>query len=196
MARPFAIALTGIFSTLALGQAQAEPTPIPLELKALIPHNASLLDHQTADLNGDGRPDVVFVVETEGEKADSEGARSLFIAIRQPDGVLRIVKRNDKVVYCRQCGGTMGDPLESIDAGPRSFVVNHYGGSGWRWGNSFAFAYSRRDDSWQLVEVKEYSFHFSNPDKTKSRTYKPPRDFGKIDIAEFDPDKFKGVGPK
>lgn len=193
MAQASIIALTSLLAALGAGPAQAADA-IPPELKRLLPPAASLLDHQTADLNGDGRPDVLFVADTEND--DGGGPRSLFIAIRQPDGELRVVKRNDKVVYCRQCGGTMGDPLESIDAGTRSFAVNHYGGSGWRWGNRFSFAYSRRDDTWQLVEVTEYSFHFSNPDRMKTRTYAPPRHFGKIDIAEFDPDNFKGVGPK
>lgn len=174
----------------------AAPSETPEELVPLIPARSTLFFHDYADLNGDGREDALLVVESATGKEDDDGQRTLLIAVRQSDGKLKIVKRNEKVVYCRTCGGTMGDPLTEISVKARTITVEHYGGSGWRWGNSFKFAYSRRDDTWQLVRVEEYSFHFSQPDNVKSHSYKPPRDFGKIDIADFDPDKFQGVGPK
>ena len=138
----------------------------------------------------------MFIVETVTENADDDGLRTLFIALRQTDGSLKIVKRNDKVVYCRQCGGVFGDPYAGLSTAPNRFSVDHYGGSNWRWSNSYSFAYSRRDDTWQLVRVEQSSFHTANPDKVKSRIYKPPRDFGKIDIADFDPENFMGKGPR
>lgn len=176
--------------------APAESAGVPDELKPFIPAHAELYFHDIADLNGDGREDAVLVVESAATADGDSGQRTLLIAIRQADGKLKVVKQNDKAVYCRVCGGTMGDPLVGVDVKARAITIEHYGGSGWRWGNTISFAYSRRDDTWQLVRVEEYSFHFSNPDKVKSRTYKPPRDFGKIDIADFDPERFKGVGPK
>jgi hypothetical protein len=179
--------------TPAIAEPEGEP---PAELKRLVPKGSKLLDWQIADLNLDGRPDALAVYESVVERPDDDGTRTLLIAIRQTDGSLKVVKQNDKVVYCRQCGGVFGDPFESLSAGPGKLSVNHYGGSNWRWTNSFSFAYSRRDASWQLVHVDESSFHTSAPDKIKSKRYKPPRDFGKIDIADFDPENFKGVGPK
>jgi hypothetical protein len=182
---------------LALTPAMAEPEgEPPAELKRLVPNGSKLLDWQIADLNIDGRPDVLAVNESNAGQSDDDGPRTLLIAIRQADGALKVVKRNDKVVYCRQCGGIFGDPFESLSAAPGKLSVHHYGGSNWRWSNTFSFAYSRRDETWQLVRVEESSFHTSAPDKIKTRTYKPPRDFGKIDLADFDPEHFKGVGPK
>jgi len=190
----FAIAMLG--AALA-GKAMATPADnVPPELQRLIPRETTLLDHQIADLNGDGRPDIVFVVEAQSGQSDDNGLRTLFIAVRQPDGSLKTVKRSDKVVYCRQCGGVFGDPFAGLEAVRGKFSVNHYGGSNWRWSNSFSFAYSRRDDSWQLIRVDESSFHTANPNKMKSKTYKPPKDFGKIDISDFDPENFKGQGPR
>ena len=169
---------------------------VPPELKPLIPRETNLLDFQIADLNGDGRPDFVFIVETKVGQPDDDGQRTLLIAVRQPDGTLKTVKQSDKIVYCRQCGGVWGDPYEHLNAEKGRFSVGHYAGSNWRWTNSFTFAYSRRDNTWQLVRVDESSYHTAAPNKVKSHTYIPPRDFGKIDIADFDPENFKGVGPK
>jgi len=178
---------------LALGQA-ADPEQVPKELKSFAARSESILAYEYADLNGDGARDVVFVVEP--DKTDDEGIRTLKIAIRMPGGGLKVVKENRKVAFCRSCGGVFGDPFEGLSASARGFSVSHYGGSNWRWANSFSFAYSRRDDTWQLVEVEESSFHTSNPDDMKTKTYKPPRHFGKIDIADFDPEKYRGVGKK
>jgi hypothetical protein len=179
------------------GLAWGEAMPVPAELAPLMPARTTLLDQHAADLNGDGRADVVFVVEWLPKAGDDDdGARTLFVALRQVDGSLKIVKHNDKIVFCRQCGGIWGDPYGGLIVSNGRFSVNHFGGSNWRWSNSFDFAYSRRDSSWQLVSVDEGSFHTSDPEKAKTRRYKPPRDFGKIDIADFDPEHFKGVGPK
>jgi hypothetical protein len=44
------------------------------------------------------------------------------------------------------------------------------------------------------VRVTESSFHASEPNKAKTTVRRPPKDFGKIGFAEFDPQKFLGRG--
>lgn len=168
----------------------------PAELRAVIPAGTTLLDYRNEDLNGDGRKDVVFIVDKQDNDEIEEGGRILLIAVRQADNKLQVVKRNDRVVFCKQCGGVLGDPFNALESKPNSFSISHYGGSAWRWSNTFTFAYSRKDDSWQLIRVDESAFHSLEPEKIKHNTYKPPKHFGKIDIADFNPEKFKGVGPK
>lgn len=90
----------------------------------------------------------------------------------------------------------MEDPFQGVTAGLRTFSVDHYGGSAWRWSVSTQFAYSRRDDTWQLVRVVNESFHTLDPEGVKRKVETPPRDFGKIDIADFDPQRYRGVGPR
>jgi len=176
------------------------PENIPDELKVFIETGTKVLDYKTADLNGDGKQDYLLILEKQGLNSDSTeietGQRPLIIIIRKNDNSLYTVKRNEKIVYCSTCGGVWGDPFESISAGVKTFTVNHFGGSNWRWTNSFKFNYSRIDNTWQLVKVEESSFHTSNPDKMKTKIYKPPKDFGKIDISDFDPDNFKNTGKK
>src|SRR5207247_155192 len=107
---------------------------------------------------------------------------------RGADGKLSLAKRNEKVVLCSQCGGVMGDPFQGVTVGPKTFSVSHYGGSAWRWSNEYKFNYSMRDKTWQLVRGEDSSFHASDPKNEKTNVYIPPRDYGKIDIADFDPE--------
>jgi hypothetical protein len=171
---------------------------IPSELKRLVGQGETILDFQSADLNGDGLIDFVFIVEPERVKKndDDDGVRILKIAIRNADKILNVVKSNDKVVFCLKCGGAFGDPFAGLTAAKKTFSVHNYGGSAWRWSYTYRFNYSKLDNTWQLVEVKESTFHASEPEKEKARTFRPPTDFGKIDISEFDPEKYKGVGKK
>lgn len=172
----------------------------PQELRHFILPGTKYLAHAEADLNGDGLMDYVLVVERQKAKpADpdiEEGQRPLMIVVRQLNGALILKKMNGKIVYCETCGGIFGDPFEGVTAAKNSFTVNHYGGSAWRWSFKYAFNYSRRDDTWQLVRVTEISHHTSDPNKQKVKSFRPPKDFGKIDIADFDPDKFKNTGQR
>jgi len=52
------------------------------------------------------------------------------------------------------------------------------------------FNYSRRDKTWQLVQVINTSFHAGDPENMTTQTHTPPKDFGKIDIADFDPENY------
>ncbi|MBC3918711.1 hypothetical protein H8L32_14550 [Undibacterium sp. CY18W] len=177
-----------------------EGKDIPTDLRPFVTADTKLLAFVSADLNGDDKPDYVFVVEKQKKRPADEdiedGQRPLHIAIRQADGKLKLVKTNEKIVLCSTCGGMMGDPFADLTANKKSFTVSHYGGSAWRWANAYQFNYSRKDDTWQLVKVSESSFHTSEPDKAKEKIYTPPRHFGKIDIADFNPEKFKNPGIK
>ncbi len=169
-------------------------TDIPAEIKGFVEQGTRVLAVKSADLNGDGLSDYLIVLQKQGKDADGqpleEGQRPLIILLRRADGTLTVAKRNDRIVMCETCGGMLGDPFVGIEAGGRTFTVSHYGGSAWRWTNSYRFNYSRIDKTWQLVRVELSEFHTSKPQKKKREVYTPPRDFGKIDIVDFDPDNF------
>lgn len=173
---------------------------IPDEVKSFIEQGTILISINSADLNGDGLSDYILVIEKQKKHDDDpdieEGQRPLLIIIREANGTLKLRNRNDKVIYCESCGGRLGDPFESIEAGPETFTINHYGGSAWRWASKYKFNYSRRDNTWQLVRVEDITFHTSNPEKAITKIYTPPKHFGKIDINEFDPENYKGKGKK
>ncbi len=195
--------LVGAFALLARHVAMAqgaalEPAKIPAEVRPFVQAGTSAIALESADLNGDGRADYVLVLERplKGDEVDPIRHRPLLLLIRQSDGRLALAKRNDKAVMCASCGGLFGDPFMGITVKPQSFIIDHFGGSGWRWERRAQFNYSRRDNTWQLVRAEQASFHVGDPDARKLEVFVPPKDYGKIDIADFDPDDFLGKGPK
>jgi len=173
---------------------------VPPEVMPFVAQGTRPLSLAGADLNGDGLQDFVLVLERQKEQPSDpdieDRQRSLLILVRQPGGALKEVKRNDRIVSCSTCGGMMGDPFQGVQVGQKTFTVSHYGGSAWRWSVDYQFNYSRRDNTWQLVRVEERSFHASEPNKVKTAVYTPPKHYGKIDIADFDPEHWKGQGQK
>jgi hypothetical protein len=176
-----------------LPEEEIPPAIRPFVLEGTLP-----LALEKADLDGDGLQDAVLVLEKQKTSPDApdieEGQRPLLVLLGQPDGSYRLAKRNDRIVYCSTCGGIMGDPFQWVEVGPRTFTVHHYGGSAWRWSNAFTFNYSRRDHTWQLVRVETRRFNAADPGNVDVTVETPPRDFGKIDIADFDPDDYQGKG--
>jgi hypothetical protein len=172
--------------------AQNPAVKIPPEVKTFVEKGAAAIALETGDLNGDGTMDFILVTEKTkdetGDPDDAEDERSLLILVRDRAGVLTLAKRNEKVVYCRSCGGVMGDPFAGVEVRRNGFTVNNYGGSSWRWSESYDFNYSRRDNTWRLVRATEETFNALEPKKVKTKILLP-KTFGKIDINDFDPAK-------
>lgn len=184
--------MLGLFALLAT-------IAVPAEVKKFIPKEHRAIEVQRGDLNRDGREDYVVVVqriasEEEPEAFDGD-PRPLLILTRQANGSLKLAKKATNVVRCAGCGGSIGDPFLGVKVGPGRFTVHHHGGSGWRWDNNYTFAWSRRDRTWQLVKVELREFHSGEPEKRTTTVHTPPKDFGKIDLGEFDPDDYLGKGP-
>ena len=183
--------VTVCLSALAVN-AQSNVLKIPAEVKRFVEKGTKAIALESADLNGDKTKDYVLVLEKLKPEKDASdfpiNQRPLLIIIRDKQNKLSAVKRNEKMVMCSECGGAMGDPLESVEVGDKTFTVHHSGGSGTRWSARYKFNYSRIDKTWQLVEVKNQSYDNTEVDKVESTILKP-KDFGKIDVADFDPEK-------
>jgi hypothetical protein len=134
----------------------------PVEVIPFIKETESLLYFTTADLNGDGLPDYLIILEKPGLEEEGN-LRELVILTRQKDHSLHLAKRNNKIVYCSKCGGGWGDPFnsENVITDTKTFSVENYGGGGSRWSEDFKFNYSRRDRTWQLVEVTISTFNIN-----------------------------------
>jgi hypothetical protein len=175
--------------------AQSEEVQVPAEVRPFVEAGTKAIALEAADLNGDGRGDFVLVLERENPAKDEDdfpvNQRPLLVLVRDEGGRLAAAKRNERLVMCSQCGGVFGDPFEAVEAGRNTFTVHFYGGSNWRWKYSYKFNYSRLDKTWQLVRAEEISYHTSDPDKMKTRVFTPPKDYGKVDLADFDPENYK-----
>ena len=174
--------------------AQDSALKIPAEVKPFVEKGAAAIAVESADLNGDGTMDFVLVTEPLKPEAKSDedngDERTLSILTRDREGKLTLAKSNREVVYCKSCGGVFGDPFAGIEAKRNSFTVNNYGGSAWRWSESYQFNYSRIDKTWQLVRAESENYHTSDPNKVKTKI-RTPKTFGKIDIADFKIDSLK-----
>lgn len=169
----------------------AAELPAPL---AKFAAGSEVLAVERGDLDGDGTIDAIVV--TEREIAENEHPRTLSVFLLDDAGNWTRAAKSDKAVLAREDGGMLGDPFQGVSIEKRRFTISHYGGSSWRWSNDVTFAWSRRDRTWQLVEVDSRSFHASDPATEERKRETPPRDFGKIGIEEFDPLNYSGKGPK
>jgi hypothetical protein len=168
---------------------QNSPLKIPDEVKVFIEKEMTAIALESADLNGDGTMDFILVTEKTKPQPtddDTDDLRSLIILTSDKTGKLTLAVRNEKIVYCRSCGGSFGDPFDGVEANRKSFTVYNYGGSWQRWGDYYQFNYSRRDKTWQLLLVEKISYDSHYADKVKTKTFTPKK-FGKINIAKFDP---------
>jgi len=152
---------------------------VPAALTPFIPAGTRPIELVAADLNGDGIKDFLLVLEHATADPDDEGDRDLLIILRRPDGSLVVARRSEGAV-------PGGDDFQGIQAKPKSFTIGTYGGHSWRTSTRSTFTYSRRDRTWQLTRVEISTFHVSNPDKITTHVFRPPRDFGKIDIVNFE----------
>lgn len=147
-----------------------------------------ILASKLGDLNGDGKPDALLVLDppTAGNEKLGEGpARSVLILIRDANGQLQKAAQNDKLVPCAQCGGIAGDPFSYVQITNNGFTVVTEGGSRQHWSNEYTFAYSAQHRDWLLSSLKR---EVTDQDTDKHKQIDlAPKDFGVITFANFDP---------
>ena len=169
--------------------AQEDDLKVPAEVKPFIEKGYVANPLEAADLNGDGTKDYVLVVnKPRDEKAQNDDIgdepRQTLILVRDGAGQLSIAARNDRVAFCRSCGGVFGDPFAGITVKPGRFTVMNYGGSNDRWSDEYTFAYSKRDRTWQLIRVEESTFRATRPEPHDADSYSHA-------VKRFWPDKFR-----
>ncbi len=183
-------------SAITINGQDTEAIKVSAEIKPFVETGTKPIALESADLNGDGMKDFILVSEkAEPEKGEFDHPnklRSLLILVRGKDKKLTEAGHNEKVVFCSECGGIFGDPFNGVTVGKNTFTVKNYGGSAWRWTADYKFNYSRIDKTWQLVRIEQLSFHVAEPNKIEHTIMTPPKDFGKVDIADFDPSDYDG----
>jgi hypothetical protein len=170
---------------------------IPSAVRPFVAARTCALAVASADLDRDGRADYALVVQRQDTVPEEGYRRALLVIIAADSGRFRLAARSDRVILCSRCGGVWGDPYDTLLVERGSLTVHHFGGAGWRWRTEYRFDYSRRDRAWQLVKATEVGFHSGDPEGTlEMHVYRPPRDYGKIDLRQFDPQDYRGHGPR
>lgn len=172
----------------------AQSLEIPTEVVPFIPAGYAALMYEAGDINADQRPDGLLVLKNAAEDTSKEEFnRPLVLLIRQPDGSLKQVIKNDSAIMCKQCGGVFGDPLESLDANKNGFGLNFYGGSNWRWAVHYSFLYDPAQANWHLDNETHMSYLSSDPESSKDYTIKAA-ELGAISIAKFNTNQYDQSG--
>ncbi len=180
------------------------------QLKSFVPKGFAIRDTAFGDLNNDTKTDVVLVVYT--TKEDDENfedtamniGRPLMVLLQQPDGKLKQAKRNDNMIMCKQCGGMMGDPFQGVTIKNNAFSLEFYGGSSWRWGDTYSFNWNAGKQTWQLTKEKHESYQSGDPESSLKETNIPASEIQDLTIDNFNIDqlgvsqevKGKVVAPK
>jgi len=164
------------------------------DLKAFATDGYRLMDSLTGDLNGDGQPDALLVLDPPGQGTEKLGEgtpRRVLIVIRDGDGQLNEAARNDKIVPCSTCGGIAGDPYAFSRVEHGQFTISNGGGSRERWSDDFTFTYSAAHKDWLLSKVsRSVNDEATGAHKAIELT---PKDFGDITFKDFDPGKLPTV---
>lgn len=161
------------------------------ELQAHIPSGSKLLDSKIADLDGDGRPDALLVLDqgTGNEKLGEGAPRTLVLLVRDASGQLQAVGQNSKLIPCETCGGVSGDPYGYVRAEANRFTVAVGGGSRERWSDDYTFV--RADGVWYADKVlRVVTDTETDAEKQKEFT---ATDFGKVRFEDFDPASLEQV---
>jgi hypothetical protein len=108
------------------------------------------------DLNKDGISDVAVALE--GTSTSEEAAlRMLIILLTNKDKSYSISIKAEKAILRTDEGGVMGDPFMGLEIDRGSLLINHCGGSAWRWSNAYRFRF--QDDGWYLIGATKDWFH-------------------------------------
>jgi hypothetical protein len=159
------------------GQAQEEVKRPPLRVPEVVDSVSQFVPPgwrfegvpQEVDLNGDGRPDVAFVISNGGGSGvgAAEPAivkHALVLALRGDDGKLHRSIVSDAAVLDSDEGGAFGDPFESLTIERGAVVIMHYGGSRDRWGDTHRYRY--QGGQWVLIAL-----NFGNTDSINLEHY-------------------------
>jgi len=130
------------------------------KLLELIPSDATLLERVegepefvVGDLNHDGLTDIAAIIEIEDQ---GTVRREVIVIFKTNKNTHEISLQTDKFVLNEDEGGVWGDPLESISIEEGALVINHYGGSNWRWYTEQKLIY--KDNNWYLSYIKNGTY--------------------------------------
>lgn len=145
-----------------------------IDVAAFIPPRWHLLDSTRGDLNNDGYPDLVLVVERDSAVSEQRRTldgtfailgrpRILAICLRDPaTDTYRKAVQTHRFVLRSSEGGVLGDPWDGMAIRDGILHVNFAGGSAMQWALAYKFAWKEKDC--HLVGVSSVEINTTNGD--------------------------------
>jgi hypothetical protein len=129
---------------------------LPAELEPFVPKGTKPIEWHKADLNQDGRPDYLLVVEKDCDE------RTLLVVIRKPNGSLVLAASNSSAVMERSGGGTQGGYSGTLVA-RGAFTISQGVGSGPDMqSSSITFVWSAKRRTWLAKTLETESCEMSD----------------------------------
>jgi len=100
------------------------------------------------DLNKDGQPELVLVLD-DLQSADDFGISRRIHIYRPENGQWKRWEEFRGGILSSESGGMMGDPFEAITIERGTIVINHFGGSRYKWTYTHRFRY--QNGRWELI---------------------------------------------
>lgn len=114
--------LSIIFSTFCFAQKEFQPV------------GSEIIETVDGDLDGDQIPEKVMIYNTKDE-GELGKIRELQI-LKKINGKWIILEKSRNAILESSAGGMMGDPYQSTAIKNGILIIEHYGGSSWKWGNT------------------------------------------------------------
>jgi hypothetical protein len=117
------------------------------------------------DLNKDGIEDLAIAIEapeaitepanscTQEDDYSDAPVRRLIVALGDGSGGYELSADEPRAILRADEGGIMGDPFQGIAIAHGSIVIEHYGGSRWRWGQTTRFRLE--EGGWLMTGMTE-----------------------------------------
>jgi hypothetical protein len=134
------------------------------DVDTFIPSGWKELGNAKGDLNKDGLEDEVVVAENvdykneDGALCNNYCPRKLLVLLQEKNGGYKLSAESDKAILLADEGGIWGDPYEGIKIENGFFLISFYGGSNWRWADSYRFRF--QDGGWFMIGATSFG-HFA-----------------------------------
>lgn len=164
------------------------------EFEAFSTNGTHIMDKKIGDLSGDGSSGAILVLDPASSEHDQSGQglpRTVLLLARDASGTWHKVEQNDKLVPCKRCGGSSGDPFGYLGIGKGTFTIITQGGSRERWGNIYTFTYSPERKTWLLSSVRRSVA--DSITETSKHIMLTSKELGIVDFEHFDPAKLPDV---
>ncbi|MEO1436204.1 MAG: hypothetical protein AAFV80_11760 [Bacteroidota bacterium] len=117
------------------------------------PEGLSELDNAEGDLTKDGIPERVLVYDN-GKEGEYGTAREIHI-YRKGQQNWELLETIDGGVLPSLHGGVMGEPFVGITIERGCIVIEHFGGSRWKW--NYTHRFRQQNDRWELIGATIYN---------------------------------------